>query len=281
MNNEKQRAAKEAIYEVTNKDAKSVCSGQFYKKSSKSYEKCKNCANCFKYKSFKSKSEYTPEVKFHYVDTFRKCELYKIKYITEEDIIMTCIYNIIYVNDLACSCVIDLQDYINDQDKETQKVYRALKKRQKEYEAFLNETLTDKLSLLAEYNSAMDDHVLPVIEWFKDAMRKQISNASDDNVDFISLVEVARTIIGYSTISVEKRIEQCLKYNKDSVNLRGYKLVEMLSIVENLSKWTTRKCKKIDLNDSKEIIDSYRELDKTLTNFEIINDCINKAKKVK
>lgn len=63
--NEKQRAAKEAMYEAQNKDIKSVCSGQFYKKGSKTYEKCKNCANCFKYKSYNSKSDDTPEVKFH------------------------------------------------------------------------------------------------------------------------------------------------------------------------------------------------------------------------
>lgn len=276
--NEKQRAAKEAVYKSQNEDVKSVCSGQFYNRGSKSYEQCKNCANCYKYKSYKDKSEDTPEVKFHYVDTFRKCDLYKINYITSEEIVMTCIYNIIYVNDLACACVIDLQDYIKSQDKETQKIYGALRKRQKNYERYIQEIISDKLDFLAGFNSYMDEYITPYLEKFKESVRKEIENVCDENSDFVYLTEVARTIIGYSTINIEKRVEQCLKYNKDSVNLRGYKLDEMLKIVENLSRWASRKCRNFDLNTSKNIIDSYKLLDDKLTDYSIINDCIKKAK---
>lgn len=69
-----------------------------------------------------------------------------------------------------------------------------------------------------------------------------------------------------------------MKYNKDSVNLRYYKLNEMKKIAENLSDWTKRKCKGINLNKEEDVITTYRELDKALTNSEIINEALFKAK---
>ena len=233
--NGKQRAAKEAMYEAQNKDIKSVCSGQFYKKGSKSYEQCKNCSNCFKYKSYNSKSDDTPEVKFHYVDTFRKCEFYKVRPIDGNYIVTTSIYNIMYVNDLACACVIDMQDYIKQQDKETQKIYGALIKRQREYERNIARILESKTDFLAEYNSYMDDSVQPKLKTFIDELQIALNSVGTENSKFVALTEVARTMVGYSVMNVEKRVEECLKFKKDSVHLRGYKLNDMLRVAENFS----------------------------------------------
>ena len=70
---------KESEYEKSNKDINSVCKGFFYISNRKENERCKNCDTCSKYKRYSSKKEDSVEVKFHYVDTFRKCELYKQK----------------------------------------------------------------------------------------------------------------------------------------------------------------------------------------------------------
>lgn len=276
----KDREAKEAPYIANNKDVSSVCSGQFYKKNSKSYEQCKNCENCYKYKSYKSKSEDVPEVKFHYVDTFRKCEFYKVRPITESDIIRTCVYNIIYVNDLACACVVAMADKVKKQDKETNRIFSALKKRQFRYDSLIKEILPNNMEFLSEYNMYMDEKIQPLMDEFIKEMESTISKVTDSNIEFIALTEVARTMIGYSVLNVENRVQECLKFNKDSVNLRSYKLSEMLSAVESLSKWVVRHCNGIDINKEKNVIQIYRKIDKALTNFEIINECINKAKEV-
>lgn len=276
--NTKLRESKESKYTESNSDVRSVCNGQFYKKGGKSYEQCKNCANCYKYKSYKSKSQGTPEVHFHYVDTFRKCEFYKIRPITEEDIVKVCVYNIIYVNDLACACVVALSDKIKEQDKETRRIFSALEKRRFAYERMINDIMSDNIDILSRYGDYMDEKVQPMMDNFIEEMRNTISNVTDSNVDFIALEEVARTMIGYSVMNVENRVKECLKFNKDSVNLRMYKLTEMLSAVESLSKWVVRHCNGIDINKEKDVIQIYRKIDKALTNFEIINGCINKAK---
>lgn len=278
MSNEKLRAAKEAVYEETNKDIRSVCSGQFFIKNRNTYEKCKNCEKCFKFKEYHKKKDDTPEVHYHYISTFRNCEFYKYRPKDDAYVLTTAIYNIVYVNDLACASVINLMDKVKNQDKETQKIFGALVKRQRAYEKEFSNILVKEQDFLAEYNSYMDEKIQDKLEAFQKAMIYSFTSRRYENAEFIALVEVMRTIVGYSVLSVEKRIQECLKYNKDSVNLRYYKLNEMKKIAENLSDWTKRKCKGINLNNEEDVITAYRELDKALTNSEIINEALFKAK---
>lgn len=194
--------------------------------------------------------------------------------------IVIAIYNILYVNDLACACVIDLQDYINKiQDKETQKIYGALRRRQRSYEEIICGVLENQLDKFAEYNSYMDEHVQPLLSKLTNEITNLLDSCGVENARFIALTETARTIIGYSVINVEKRIKECLYINGEVVNLRGYKLSDMKRVAENLSKWVSRKCPNIDLNRKDKIINAYRELDKILTNKDIINQSIINADK--
>lgn len=278
MSNEKQREAKEAIYIESNLDVRSVCNGQFYKKNSKTYELCKNCENCYKYKCYKDKSEDTPEVKFHYVDTFRKCEFYKVRPIDESYIITTSVYNILYVNDLACATIIDLCDKVKHQDKETQKIFSALRKRQVQYEKDISTILSREQDFLAEYNSYMDEKIGCKVEGLTNALVDEFKNKGFENYLFLALTEVMRTMVGYSVYNVENRVKECLKYEKDSVHLRQYKMLDTLRIAENFSDWVCRKCKYINLNECDNVMKAYRELDKTLTNPEIINEALFKAR---
>ena len=48
-------------------------------------------------------------------------------------------YVIIYANDTACNAALELEKYVVDEDKETKKIYRALKRRAIGYIRFFNE----------------------------------------------------------------------------------------------------------------------------------------------
>lgn len=205
--NEKQRAAKEAMYEAQNEDIKSVCSGQFFIKNRNTYEKCKNCEKCFKFKEYSKKKDDTPEVHYHYISTFRNCEFYKYRPKDDAYVLTTAIYNIIYVNDLACASVISLMDKVKKQDKETQKIFGALVKRQRAYEKEFSNILVKEQGFLAEYNSYMDERIQDKLEAFQKAMIHSFTSRGYENAEFIALVEVMRTIVGYSVLSVEKRIQ--------------------------------------------------------------------------
>lgn len=276
--NDKQRAAKEAIYAADNKDARSVCNGRFFIKNKGVYEDCKNCKNCYKYNHYKDKSEDTPEVHFHYVSNFRNCDFYKYRPIDESYIITTSIYNMMYVNDLAGSCIIELADKIKDQDKETQRIWTALIKRQREYEKNIGKILTNDLDFFAEYNLNMDEMVQDKVLRLTSEIGSALKENSVDNYGFIALTEVMRTMVGYSVMNVENRVKECLKVNKDSVNLRAYKMSDMLRVAEDFSNWVCRKCKGIDLNKCEDVMTAYRDLDKALNNFEVINEALFKAK---
>lgn len=275
----KDRVAKEAPYIKHNKEFTSVCCGSFYIKGKKIYELCKNRDRCQKYALYENKKKNTPQVGFYYVDTFRKCDLYKYKAIEGAYALQIAIYNMVYVNDLACACVIDMKDKIKTQDKETQKIFRALAKRQVKYEIEITNIIGERINFLADYNSEMDDMVRAKVADLYDAIYTYLKDSNVDNYKFIALAELALTMIGYSISSIDKRISECLKYNKDVVNLRRYKLTEMHTICTNLCKWLDRKCKNINLNNQKEIVSAFVALDKILTNCSVIENALEKAQK--
>ena len=197
--------------------------------------------------------------------------------IFSENIIKIAIYNILYVNDIACSCIVDLKDMAKKQDKETQKIVGALVKRQELYESKIREILGEMINSFAVYNDNMDEYVSIKIENFRNAILQFLKQHCVENAEFITASEIARTMIGYSIISIENRIRECCKYNKDIVNLRQYKLSEFERIANNLCDWVSRKCKNLNLNESVDILNRYKELDKTLTDCNIINESIIKS----
>lgn len=274
----KDREAKEAPYMAHNKDVSSVCRGSFYIKGRNIHEPCKNRDKCQKYAKYGDRKEDTPEVGFYYVDSFRNCDLWKYKVVEGAFALQMAIYNMVYVNDLACACIIDMKDKVHTQDKETQKIFRALAKRQVEYEKRLVGILGEHINFCADYNLEMDETVHDKVTGLFDAIYEYLQDKEVENYEFIAYAELAYTLIEYSILSINKRIEECRKYNKDVVNLQAYKLTEMCTIAKNLCDWLGRKCKCLNLNDSQEIKSAYHELDKVLTNCRVIEKALLKAR---
>lgn len=273
----KDREAKEAPYIKHNKDVLSVCSGSFYIKGRNIHEPCKNREKCQKYAKYGDRKEDSPEVGFYYVDSFRNCDLWKKMELQGELALRIAIYNILYVNDLACACVIDMKDKVKTQDKEAQKIYSALLKRQWNYEREITKIIGEQIGFCADVNAEMDDAVHDKLFSLYGAIYDYLKANNVDNCTFIAHAELAYTIIGYSILSIDKRIEECRKYNKDVVNLRSYKLTDMGIVAENLCKWLGRKCNGLNLNDCQKIKEAYHELDKVLTNISVIENAIIKA----
>lgn len=272
----KRRQLKEAPYIVHNMDVKSVCEGVFYARGKSTQEICKNRDKCQKYaKWLNSKDKNANMVSFYYVDSFRNCDIYKHVFVDESFALQLAIYNMIYVNDLACACVIDMKDKICKQDKEAQKIYGALRKRQRRYENAIVDILgEDEIWRCADFNLRMDEHIQPLIKELFDRIYNFLHINNVDNALFIALAERAYILLGYSVISINKRINECLKINKDVVNLRSYELTDMRDIAKNLCDWVSRKCKGLDLNKSNDIMESYKKLDKTLTDVNILGKAI-------
>ena len=115
--------------------------------------------------------------------------------IFSENIIKIAIYNILYVNDIACSRIVDLKDMAKKQDKETQKIVGALVKRQKLYESKIREILGEMINSFAVYNDNMDEYVSIKIQNFRNAILQFLKQHCVENAEFITAAEVARTMI--------------------------------------------------------------------------------------
>lgn len=275
----KDREAKEAPYMVHNKDVESVCDGTFFIRGRNIHEECKNRSKCPKYAKFKGCAADAKRVGFYYVDTFRKCDLWKWQGMTEEYALQVAIYNMEYVNDIACACIIDMSDKVKDQDKETQKIFKACHKRCKKYERMFIRIIGDRgMDLCAEYNSSMDDAVLPLLSELRKKIQGYLEENNVENAYFASYAELAYIMVGYSIVSIDNRIRECKKYNKDVVALQSYKMTDMFRCVKGLCDWIGRKAQGLDLNKCPQIIEAYRNVDKALTDIRNIDQSMIKAK---
>ena len=254
------------------------CRGYYRFKSKNKIETCKNCDRCFKYKRYRYERDVDKCMGFVRISDFRKCGDYKSTEQIEKHILLTSVYNIIYVNDIACISVLDIGREIEKQDAETKKIYGALKKRRDSYNHIINEILGDEIYLLSEYNSNMDEYAQEKIEKLHNSILNVLVSNNVQNAKFIATCETARTLIGYSVWNIHNRIKDCIFFNNGVENWRKYELEDMKRIVENLSDWTTRNIGGIDFNKQEGIMAAYRDLDKTLTDAKIINECITKAK---
>lgn len=211
---------------------------------------------------------------------YKKMDKIKLTEEEKEAILRTAIYNVLYINDLTIGAIGDIGDFIKDKDKRTKTLFKALKKRTHEYRKELEEIIgKDKLAFFSDYNEKMDDSAYNAYVDFRDAIRKILKKNGVEDYKLIASVEVARTMVGYSCLTIENRIKDCLKYNDKIVNLRYYKLSDTQRVIEDFSEWAIRKIKDkdIDLNHDEQCVKAYKTLDKILTDAVIINEAITDA----
>lgn len=275
MTKYKDRNEKEAPYLKDNMDCLSRCSGSFFIKGKGIYEECKNKDKCIKYTLFKNSNETDKEVRFRYVDTFRNCNLYKT--FDDSFALKICTYNMIYVNDLACQCILELKEHCPKNDKEALKKIYALEKRVRAYDALMAKIVDDKIDFLADFNLYMDEQVQSKVEGLKNSMESFLRSKDVGNYEFIAYVETARTMVEYSIKIIEKRIESLKASVPDIRIMKSYRLMDIQRVIEDLSNWASRKVQGINLNDSPEILNSFSNVNEALTDANIIVKAINES----
>lgn len=275
MTKYKDRNEKEAPYLKDNMDCLSRCSGSFFIKGKGIYEECKNRYKCIKYTLFKNSNETDKEVRFRYVDTFRNCNLYKT--FDDSFALKICTYNMIYVNDLACQCILELRGHCPKEDKEALKKIYALGKRVREHDSLMAKIVDDKIDFLADFNLYMDEHIQPKVESFREAISHFLMRKNVGTYEFISYVETARTMIEYSIKIIDKRIANLRKFVPDISIMKNYRLMDIQRVIEDLSNWASRKVQGINLNDSPEILNSFSNVNEALTDANIIVKAINES----
>lgn len=238
----KKRLDKEAIYKDANSDVRSVCSGLFYNRAKKAYEQCKNCANCFKYKSFSVKAKDTPEVRFHYIESFRKCDIYTKNDDIIRDNILTAIYKILYLNELALSFIRDIYPIEDVNDKEAKKLVRAAKKRQYAYEEMMKEILKQQEETYLDFCGNVDDVIEPIAkEIRKEFYELYLSQSGKEIIATrVAYINTAIVLCSLATKMREAIVAELAKVSKEAYNLQVYNLKDLRHVLQDLLNWEKR-----------------------------------------
>lgn len=205
----------------------------------------------------------------------------KIK-MTPNQIVLMAVYQTMYLNELVCCCVHDIKPSISKMDKETQKIFKAAIKRVREYEKEMIKIAGSSSNVYVDFNDIMDYTIQPLLDKYRDAVYSHFNSIKNVEYPYIcALIELARSMTKHSIMEISNRIRDCLKYDEDSVSLRKYKQTDLLGILENLTKWIFRKVEEdINLNDSSECVEAWKNLINAINNPDVIAMAIVKAQQL-
>lgn len=277
--NEKQQQAKE-IHVQKEKDYSSVCNGTFYISNRKVTEECKHKNECPKCMAYKEKRPDFREVRFSKVGDFRKCELYKDRFIDMNNVVLLAIYNTLYLNEASCTyaeAIKEIEDKLSNNGK---KILQAVMNRVRNYQSSLIDILGDKRLYYSCFSDAMDEELSPILNKFRVSVQLKLKEHNIPNYKEISTIETAFIITDYSINNIEKIVKSVLPYNKDIVNLRGYKLTELRDLLMKLSDYEARKIEQdINLDNDLACRKVFDEFHNKFSDMKLIFNCIDKARK--
>lgn len=194
---------------------------------------------------------------------------------TPQQIILVGVYQVMYINELVDCCVLDIGFNIKDTDKETKRIYSAVKNRVKRYQDEVMKLSETSGDIYVNFNDSMDNYVVPLLHKYRESIEGYLSTIDGvNNAYFCSLVEVSRAMAKFSISLIHDIIMTCNKYSEDAISLAYYKRKELLDILTNLTKWVFRKADDINYNDSPECVESYKNLIDAIANVNYIGESI-------
>lgn len=209
-----------------------------------------------------------------------KVDDYMVK-MTPNQMILTAVYQTMYLNELVCCCVHDMKPSMLKMDKETQKIYKAAYRRVRDYEKYMQKLMTTSGNVYVDFNDTMDCTVQPFLEKFKDELYDCVNSHSNAEFPYIcTLVEVARTVTRFSITEIANRVKDTLKYDESAVSLYTYQQKELMTILDNLTKWVFRKVEDINFNDYPNVVNAWVDVEKAINNSDTIGAAIVKAQQM-
>lgn len=200
---------------------------------------------------------------------------------TPNQMILTAVYQTMYLNELVCCCVHDIKPSLDKMDKETQKIYKAAWRRVRDYEKYMQKLMTTSGNVYVDFNDTMDYTVQPFLEKFKDELYNCLDAHSNAEFPYVcTLVEVARTVTRFSITEIANRVKDTLKYDESAVSLYTYQQKELMTILDNLVKWVFRKVEDINFNDYPNVVNAWVDVEKAINNSNTIGAAIVKAQQL-
>ena len=163
------------------------------------------------------------------------------KEITEDEVtntlIVYTIYSCLYCNDTICTEIRFLHNDVKKQDKETQKIYGALKKRADAYLDHIVDIIGDKVEYYADYCGYIDDKSDVMITALKTQIKGLIEQTVKHNADFCAKIESLNVMVNTIVAVTESIIKKNESQDKKARVLYALCLNEIKKICNNLTHW--------------------------------------------
>ena len=156
----------------------------------------------------------------------------------EEDALIYLMYSMLYTNDMACNVVQELEKYIKDKDKESRKIYGALKKRCNSYMTMIYDIIgSDHIDVFSEYCAAMDDKIDPLLKAFMYSVNYSYKQKGVNDGGYLATVEIVRTCIDIAVYTGKRILKMAISINPYALNMKTYILDDTLRVADNFHEW--------------------------------------------
>lgn len=198
---------------------------------------------------------------------------------SEEDVAVTCLYNILFSNDMACSRIVDLLQAIRKASNisfQTEQASIRLEKQMRDYEKKMNKVYSIRASFIADANQIIEDALSIDINSLKDTVKHKFIESKCSNPVLMTAIEMARLFIYIAINGFDRRIKEMEERNiPDSGNLLYLRLTKFSKPIDELFRLAFDGVP-INLNNKKSR-KAIRSIVKKLTDAHLIANAIKKA----
>lgn len=198
----------------------------------------------------------------------------------EERLLLYATYSILYMNDMACFAIQQLKKQVSTLDKESQKIYGALLKRERNYINNITAIVDSKMDYYCDFCTEMDNLCDGSYEDFKQSLKDAYANSNMNDSDFMAQIETMRSMVELSVEGGKRIIDNTAKYLPKARWLENYLFVEILRVANNFAHWVYRKIPKditVDLTINSDVMKKFHDLSETLMSFQNFDIAYRKA----
>ena len=127
---------------------------------------------------------------------------------TDENIEVTCIYNILFTNDMACSQVVNLLYHLRETQGisfQTEQAANRLEKQMKAYEKKMNEVYSVRASFIADANQVIEDAINKDIEELRQIVKGKLIESGCSHPILMTAAEMAHLFIDFAVCNFGNR----------------------------------------------------------------------------
>lgn len=197
---------------------------------------------------------------------------------TQEEIERMIIYSmhiILYTNDMAINAIKGMDKFMKGRDKQSLKIYHALRKRTKAYRQMLLKALGPKDDwFYADFSLVFDESIGKEVKGLKRSAEWIFRCNGYSDTEFLSQLETAYALTALATSTATAFMENISQYSDRTV-IPNYNIKDIHRVMNNFYNWCmfmTKKDKDIDLSAKKSVSKYFERIKAVLMSQEVFKE---------